>query len=658
LRQRTVPYFVGREEELKSLHGFLSDGESVAISAVSGMGGIGKSELALQYIYRSQAAYPDGILWLDATSATFAEEIIGFAVGTLKLSVPEDLPPVQKVRSVWAHWLGTDPVLVVVDNINQPEDFTRVQEFLPYGYQRFRVLVTSRVKLAGLRELPLDLLPLKQAVKLLARLAKASERKNWDRKAAKNLCKRLGRLPLAVALVGSYLGLDLNLGLAEMTALLEKKGLDARCLDKPDPTVAKRGVKAAFDLSWEHLTAETQRLACVLAMFARAPIEWRLVENTFISTDSEEAPQFDRFDLTDWRQELLRYSLLQGVELAEQGRSGYLLHPLIWEYLRQKIPTVLDEQIRRSMVKAIITEAETIEYNAPLADYEKVRLSIPHITELAEEWTELLNQDDVITPSTRIAFYYLCRLFDIEGSEYWFQKTIALAKKLLPKNHMDIVGALNNLAEFYSKQGRYQRALSIYSECFEFKNLNKKPALLAILQNNQALVHVGLGEFSKAEVLYRKAMEIERKHLSEDDPSLANSLINLADLLSKHLEQTIEAESLYSEALEIARKSLPKNHPSLANIIFKVAEFYESKGDFLIAETHFLEAIVIARESFSRNHPNFAAMLNNVAMMYIKLNKISKAKPLLQESLRIIRLRYGDGHHLTLTILENYEAIL
>jgi hypothetical protein len=70
-----------------------------------------------------------------------------------------------------------------------------------------------------------------------------------------------------------------------MVAQLEAKGLDSRCLDQP--TVAERGVKAAFDLSWEHLRPDVQRLGCVLAMFAGEPIEWRLVEQTFIPSKIE-----------------------------------------------------------------------------------------------------------------------------------------------------------------------------------------------------------------------------------------------------------------------------------------------------------------------------------------------------------------------------------
>ncbi|MGB2924910.1 MAG: tetratricopeptide repeat protein [Limnothrix sp.] len=659
MRQRTVPYFVGREDELKSLHGFLTDGESVAISAVSGMGGIGKSELALQYIYRYQEDHQGGILWLDGGEDTFAQEIIGFAIAILDLEMPQDVPTQQKVDRVWAHWQGTDPVLVVVDNINKQQDFEAIQSFLPYA-ARFRVLVTSRVQLARLRDLPLDLLPLEKAVELLERLSQATERKNWDRTAAENLCKRLGRLPLAVSLVGSYLGLDLNLSLAEITAQLEKKGLDARCLDKPDPSVAKRGVKAAFDLSWEHLTAETQRLACVLAMFARAPIEWRLVENTFIpaDTDSGESPEFDRFDLTDWRQELLRYSLLQGVELPEQGLSGYQLHPLIWEYLRQKISTVLDEQIRRSMVKAIVTEADTIEYNAPLADYEKVRSSIPHITEVAEEWIADLADNDVITLCKRLAFYY-GGFVVYEQAEFWYQKNVDLAKRRLTENHPDIADTLNDLALLYRVQGKYTEAEPLHLEALAIarESLPKNHPSLATSLNNLANLYESQGKYTEAEPLFLEALAIKCESLPKNHPSLATSLNNLANLYRVQGKYT-EAEPLYLEALAIKRESLPKNHPSLAISLNNLAELYRTQGKDTEAEPLYLEALAIDRESLPKNHPDLARDLNNLAGLYKAQGKYTEAEPLYLEALAICEESLGLDHPNTRQVRANYERFL
>ena len=127
MQKRTVPYFVGRTAELTRLHQDLGAGEVVDIWSVKGMGGIGKSELALQYLYRYQDSYPDGILWLDATSATLAEESIGFGIGALQLDIAQELPPQQKIQAVWANWQGTDPVLVVLDNINTVEDFSQAK---------------------------------------------------------------------------------------------------------------------------------------------------------------------------------------------------------------------------------------------------------------------------------------------------------------------------------------------------------------------------------------------------------------------------------------------------------------------------------------------------------------------------------------------------
>ncbi|MFM7577758.1 MAG: hypothetical protein ACKO5Q_12565, partial [Microcystaceae cyanobacterium] len=118
--------------------------------------------------------------------------------------------------------------------------------------------------------------PLSEAVLLLETLAGADQRV-WERGAAEVLCERLGRLPLALSLVGSYLGNDRGLTLADVTKQLAEKGLETGWLNQADPSVAERGLKAAMDLSWEILEVRVQDFACFLSWFAYAPIPWDLV---------------------------------------------------------------------------------------------------------------------------------------------------------------------------------------------------------------------------------------------------------------------------------------------------------------------------------------------------------------------------------------------
>jgi hypothetical protein len=357
--------------------------------------------------------------------AGFAEEIVSFGRSPLQLGIDEGLAIAEKVRAVWQSWPGESPVLIVIDNVNKEQDYSEIEPFLPRD-ARFKVLMTSRIKFGFPFDLPLDVLPLSEAVALLETLA-GSEQRVWEREAAEVLCQRLGRLPLALSLVGSYLGNDRGLTLADVTQQLQAKGLETGWLNQADPSVAERGLKAAIDLSWEILESRVQDFACFLSWFAYAPIPWYLVDSAIeILQETIREPQpessvlkkvwnfvnqplftqsshslasstsqqqtnplnieelnFINSDLQDLRQILSRFYFL---EIENYTTKTYKIHPLLQQYLRQKANQQIDPDYRKGLVQAIIQEAQKIEYRSPVQQLEALRPALPHIAEVAEVW--------------------------------------------------------------------------------------------------------------------------------------------------------------------------------------------------------------------------------------------------------------------------------
>ena len=99
-----VAKFIGREPELEQLHGQLQQGNLVSISAVEGMGGVGKTELAIQYAHKYASFYTGGICWLFAREFNIATQVIGFAQSRLNLKIPEGLELVDQVAFCWRNW--------------------------------------------------------------------------------------------------------------------------------------------------------------------------------------------------------------------------------------------------------------------------------------------------------------------------------------------------------------------------------------------------------------------------------------------------------------------------------------------------------------------------------------------------------------------------
>lgn len=110
-----VSKFVGREDVIATLHQQLQHSDRVAIYAIAGMGGVGKTELALQYahIHWQQQTYPGGVCWLQAHNLDLGTQIVAFARLHLQLHPPQDLDLPSQVAFCWRHWLPEEVLLVL-----------------------------------------------------------------------------------------------------------------------------------------------------------------------------------------------------------------------------------------------------------------------------------------------------------------------------------------------------------------------------------------------------------------------------------------------------------------------------------------------------------------------------------------------------------------
>jgi tetratricopeptide (TPR) repeat protein len=519
--------------------------------------------------------------------------------------------------------------------------------------------MTSRIKFAGVSDLPLDVLPLSEAVQLLETLAVADQR-GWERGEAEVLCERLGRLPLAISLVGSYLGNDRGLTLADVTQQLQAKGLETGWLNQADPSVAERDLKAAIDLSWEILESRVQDFACFLSWFAYAPIPWYLVESAIkilkeqVSSADPEKSAWINSDLLDLRQVLSRFYFL---EIEDFTLPSYKIHPLLQQYLRDKATQQIDPDYRKSLVQAIIQEAKKIEYSSTVQQLEALRPALPHITEVAEVWIGDINdENNIIEPSNRLAYFY-GNLVDYPQAEFWYKKAHTTAQERLPAQHPDTTVILNGLALLYKSQGKYNEAETLYKEALTIERAILPNHLkLATTLNNLAQLYKSQGKYNEADPLYQEALIIGRASLSPNAPLLAAYLNNLAELYRSQGKYN-EAEPLFQEALTIDRASLPPNHPDLATDLNNLALLYRSQGKYNEAEPLYQESLTIIRATLPPNHPNLASGLNNLAGLYRSQGKYKEAEPLYLEALAIDRASLPPNHPQLATHLNNLAAL-
>ncbi|MFN6472395.1 MAG: tetratricopeptide repeat protein [Nostoc sp. SerVER01] len=626
-----VVKFVGRADVLVSLHERLQHSHPVVVAAVEGMGGVGKTELATQYglIHLLLNTYPGGICWLRARDEDIGLQILQFAIAKLGLKPPEDWDVLKQVDFCWSRWHAGD-VLVVLDDVN---DYAKVEDYLPPQSPRFKVLITTRLQLDFPQSFTLDVLSESAALELLQEWV-GGEKVAQELVEAKEICQRLGYLPLALNLVGRYVK-KRKISLAEMLRRLEEKKLTHESLARDEKDRAwtlnvKWGVAAAFELSWDELSVDAKELGVVLSLFALAPIPWTLVESVETGKNVEQ--------LEDSRVELESLHLLQ-------DKDGYQLHQLIREFFQLKQAEFNQvEEFKRSFCKLMVAVAKGIPQDPTLEQITDVTPGIAHLAEVANHLIEYVGDDDLIWTLTGNAWFYQGQgLYD--KATPWLEKCLKVTKQRLGKEHPDFAQAVNNLAALYYSQGKYSEAEPRLLQALELGTqlLGEKNPKVALYLNNLAELYRSQGKYSKAEPLYLQALVVRRRLLGDEHPDVASSLNNLA-LLYYFQGRYSEAEPLCIQALTLRRKLLKEEHPDVAASLNNLAGLYYSQGRYSEVEPLFIQALALMSKLLGESHPHVATSLNNLAELYHSQEKYSEAELLHIQALELRRSVLGESH--------------
>ncbi|KAM3102462.1 tetratricopeptide repeat protein, partial [Phormidesmis sp. 146-12] len=437
----------------------------VAISAVSGMGGLGKTQLAVQYATRNKAKFLGGVYWLNGQTGDIASQILFRAefdrhLPGLEAVKAQLLEPEQLIAWCWQQWRPDGLTLIVLDDV---ADWAKVRSFLPTE-DRFRVLVTTRRQdlLPTRVTIPLDVLQPSEARWLLA-LLESHGRVEQDQATADRLCAALGYLPLGIELVGCYLRRDRYRTLGQAIASLQAKGMQDPALVRADDDemLAERGVKAALDLTWETLEPEAQQVARLLSYFALDWIGWDLAEWVMQRVEGE------AYELGGLKARLENASLVQ----FEQDRPGWCrLHPLARQFLREEEAIAVQETgedpFRSAFVSGMIAIASQMPGNPTTKKIKGFELVRSHIQEVAEHHTTEWEGDDLTWP-----FIALARFYEGQGlyrqAEEWYAECLSVTESRFAGDHPAVALSLNNLAGLYYAQGRLTEAEPLYGRSLE-----------------------------------------------------------------------------------------------------------------------------------------------------------------------------------------------
>jgi tetratricopeptide (TPR) repeat protein len=616
----------------------------VQISAISGMGGIGKSELALQYADRHmQSTYPGGVVWLKARE-DIGLQILDWARLYANLVPPENYQIAEQIKWCWQKWWNAT-TLIVFDDVQQYAD---IAEFLPPPSSQFRTLLASRQKFSSpVRSYEIKVLSGAAAIKLLGSFAPdLRQRVDADLATTQEICGWLGYLPLGLELVGRYFAQKPDLTLAEVWAKLQAQRLNALALQAADRNMtATLGVIAAFELSWQELTPEAKQVAARLSLFALAEMPWQLVVDCLSEWDAEELE-----NLRD--HELCRASLL-----TRTGQGRYELHQLLREFFALKLAEMPEqEEFTIKFAQALTAVAKTIPQIVTVEQQTNLKEIIPHLI-AATDFSRYLPDGDKITCCTRLGMFYQTQS-QFTTAKSWYKKALTISEEQLGANHPSTATSLNNLAALYRSIGKYAEAEPLYMRSLAIDRIvyGEDHPEIATDMNNLAGLYRSIGKYAEAEPLYVRSLAIKEEKLGANHPDTAGSLNNLAGLYES-MGRYAEAEPLYVRSLAIKEEKLGANHPDTATSLNNLAGLYESMGRYAEAEPLYVRSLAIKEEQLGANHPSTATSLNNLAGLYKSIGRYAEAEPLYVRSLAIREEQLGANHPDTAGSLNNLASL-
>jgi tetratricopeptide (TPR) repeat protein len=628
-----VRSFTGRDDQLTALRAQLtSQGAATLVPAAAlyGMGGVGKTQLALAYAQRYRGDYTLG-WWVPA------ETELGFltALGELgaALGLPENLPPAKlaaRTRDALGERSGW---LLVFDNAPDP---ATVAEYFP-GSGGGHVLVTSRDSAwQGIADsISVDLLPIQDAVELLLRRTG-----NREEQAATQLAEALGRLPLALEQAAAYTAQQL-MPLAEYLKAFRQRRTELLALGRP---LAYHGtVDATFSLAREQLQvtnpAAVQLLElCALLAPDELPLPLLLSEPKLLP-EPLAAAVADPLRRGEVAGVLYRSGLLTR-DVADTAR----MHRLVQDVTLAHLPEA-DRQQRTVDAVGLLAGLFPWEGNHPeqwpvcaqLLTHAQILLDHARLTELSSSaMAGLLNA---------VGLYLWGRGLDLRLAVDMQEQALAMYRRLHSGDNSSVATSLSNLAVVVRGAGDHERARELDEEALAMRRRlyeGDHPDVSASM-GNLAIDLRSFGDYERARELDEEALAMRRRLYEGDHRNLAASMGNLAIDLGG-LREYGQARELGEQALAMYRRLYEGDHPSVAMTLTVLAFAVRGLEDYQRARELDEEALAIYRRLYEGDHPDVAGNLGSLAVVVRELEDYERARELDEEALAMYRRLYEGDH--------------
>lgn len=695
-------FFTGREELLAHLHQALHREKAVALTlsyALSGLGGIGKTQIALEYAYRYQHDY-QAVLWATAdTAETLMTDFVKFA-NALHLPQRNEQDQNVVVQAV-KQWLEQhEKWLLIVDNA---DDFSLLPHFLPKKGEG-HILLTTRAQATGslairvqVEKMGVDegILFLLRRAKMLALDAPLETVPLADQLHAQAIVYALDGLPLALEQVGAYIE-ETGCGLRDYLERYTPHHMTLLKRRSQVPSEYSETVATTWAFSFEKVEQMSNVAADLLRCCAFLSPD-AIPEEMFTGAASklglglemlEQNPlAFDHVISILQRYSLVRriadqrlvtihrlvQTVLRDAMTLEQQRQwaertlGVINHlfpevnPAMWHQCQRylshaEVCATLIDQYHIVSLEAwqLLTKAGS--YLEARSQYKQAELLFRQALEINEQILGPENKN--VADSLDHLAWVLWRQSKFDGAEALYKRALKIREEIFGYDSPEVAQSYDNLAGLYrEQQGKDAQAEAWQKQVIGiFERTLGDHTRTAAALHNLGWLYTMQGKYTAGEELFRRSLAINEKINGEKHLTTAVDLFGLGWVCSK-LDRDEEAEALYRRSLHVREELEGPEHPDTAQVLQVLGVLYRKQGKLGEAETFLQRAVNIYRSVLGTYDPNTAQAVLRLGLVYSDQSKDEQAEALLKQARAIYEQTVGLYHSNTAISINSLASL-
>jgi len=597
------PNFTGRVDILSNLRLSLASGEPAAWKqAITGMGGVGKTQLAVEYIYLHKTDYKV-IWWIRSEEpAAMAADYADLAA-SLDLPEKDSLDQTEITKAV-KRWLEHNSSwLLIFDNA---WDQKYVRDYLPRGGAGHLIITSRNPDWSSAAKL-LPVLPFDRPDSIDFLCSRTGQD---DRKAADALADELGDLPLALEQAGAYIETT-GIMLTDYQELFQSRRKELWDDETPPPDYPD-SVATTWSIAMEQVNKESPEAADLLNLCAFLAPDGISLE--MLSGGAEHLPEplaataTDRLVMNRAIKVLKRYSLINA--------DGEFLsvHRLVQAVVRDRLSED-NEKIWAETAVVLLSAAFPFKSD-DVQTWPLCSRLLPHALAAVAHAEAQEVAPEKIHHILNLTGLYLWGCAEFTEAKVHLERALTLAEKVYGQENPIVATIVNNLGCVQREMGDIQGAKQHFERALKIGENTSGPNYFDIttIVNNLGVIMQDMGDIQGAKQHFERALKVNENTYSSDRPDIT-IIINNSSRVIQAMGDLEGAKQHFEQALKIGEITYGPDHPNVAMVVNNLGDVLRTLGDLQGAQEHFERALKIYRKFLGEEHPSIVTVRNNLKLL-------------------------------------------